>query len=124
MIGVYFLRKGKKVVYVGQSIDIHRRIKEHKQEKTKKFDNFTYVECNKNLLSTTEEAFILKFNPVFNIKKAEFSTIKKDVDGYKIIKVEDETHLQIKIQASQAGMSIKDYLQFLADKDKQGEQDG
>ena len=36
----------------------------------------------------------------------------------KIIKVEDYTHLQIKIQAAKAGKSIKDYLQYLADTDK------
>ena len=36
----------------------------------------------------------------------------------KMIQVEDDTHLQLKVQASKAGMSLKDYMQFLADKGK------
>ena len=36
----------------------------------------------------------------------------------KILQVEDKTHFQIKAQASAKGMSIKDYIQYLADKDK------
>lgn len=36
----------------------------------------------------------------------------------KIIKVDDETHKQVKTQASKKGLSIKEYIQYLADKDK------
>ena len=36
----------------------------------------------------------------------------------KIIQVDDSTHHQIKIQAAKAGMSIKSYIQHIADKDK------
>jgi len=36
----------------------------------------------------------------------------------KMLQVEEETHIQIKLQALKAGMSIKEYVQFLADKDK------
>ena len=36
----------------------------------------------------------------------------------KMLQVESDTHNQIKIQALKAGMSIKDYVQYLADKDK------
>ena len=36
----------------------------------------------------------------------------------KIIKVEDSTHKQIKKQALENDMSIKDYMQYMADKVK------
>lgn len=36
----------------------------------------------------------------------------------KMLNVGEETHKQIKTQAAKAGMSIKDYIQYLADKDK------
>lgn len=36
----------------------------------------------------------------------------------KMLQVEDETHKQIKAQALKADMSIKEYVQYLADKDK------
>jgi len=32
--------------------------------------------------------------------------------------VNEDTHKQIKLQALQNGMSIKEYVQYLADKDK------
>ena len=35
-----------------------------------------------------------------------------------ILKVSEETHRQIKTQASAKGMTIKEYVQYLADKDK------
>ena len=36
----------------------------------------------------------------------------------KMLQVDDKTHEQIKMQALKAGMSIKEYVQYLADKDK------
>ena len=36
----------------------------------------------------------------------------------KMIKVDDATHLLIKTKASAKGMTIKDYLQYLAENDK------
>ena len=35
-----------------------------------------------------------------------------------ILKVSDDTHRQIKTQAAAKGMTIKDYVQYLADMDK------
>jgi len=37
----------------------------------------------------------------------------------KMLQVEDETHKQIKKQALDKNMSIREYVQYLADKDKQ-----
>ena len=36
----------------------------------------------------------------------------------KMIKVTDETHKQIKVQAAEKGLTMGDYIKFLADKDK------
>jgi len=76
MVGVYLLLKSKKVVYVGQSVDIERRIKEHRAD-NKDFDDYSIVQCSKELLNTTEEAFILQHNPILNIRKAEITIISE-----------------------------------------------
>ncbi len=36
----------------------------------------------------------------------------------KIIKINEETHRKLKMQASSKGLSIKDYVEYLVDKDK------
>lgn len=40
----------------------------------------------------------------------------------KMLQVDNKTHEQIKIQALLRGMSIKEYVQYLADKDDTNEQ--
>ena len=123
MIGVYFLRKGNKVVYVEQSVDIKTRVKVHKREGAKKFDNFTYIECDKELLNTTEEAFILQYNPIFNIQKAEFKVgiRPKPIDGKHItIRFTDEEYEEyeaLKKASTKDERSINKYV-VLAVKEK------
>lgn len=78
--GVYFLKKENKVVYVGQSVNINRRVEEHK--KTKDFDSFDFVECDKDLLDCTENSFIMYYSPTLNIKKAEINTNSKIIKKY------------------------------------------
>jgi len=36
----------------------------------------------------------------------------------KMIKVKDETHRQIKVQAAEKGMTMSEYIQYLADKER------
>lgn len=43
IIGIYFLIKKTKVVYVGQSINIEKRINSHKRNKN--FDRVYTIEC-------------------------------------------------------------------------------
>lgn len=122
MIGIYLLKKNDKVVYVGQSINIEQRIKQHKKSE-KKFDDYMSIECDKNLLNETEESYILLFNPKYNIKRAEINTVKK-VYIYvaktksKMICVDDVTHKLAKVQADKAGMTLKGYIKYLVNKDK------
>jgi len=74
MIGIYFLKSNDVVVYVGKSIQIESRIKQHTKEGIKKFDNYCFVECNQEILSETEEFYILFHNPKYNIARAEKRT--------------------------------------------------
>jgi len=46
-----------------------------------------------------------------------FSNLNKRI-YMKMLQVEDNTHEQIKSQALENKMSIKEYVQYLADKDK------
>ena len=58
-IGVYFLVRGNSVVYVGQSINILRRVEEHRR--TKAFDSFAYIICDKAELNILESLYMLSF---------------------------------------------------------------
>ena len=68
MIGIYLLKKGDFVVYVGQSKNIDKRISDHTHG-DKVFDNVLKIECDYELLDSSERAYILMFNPIYNISK-------------------------------------------------------
>ena len=61
--GVYFLIKNKKIVYVGQSVNVFVRIKGHSG---KEFDSVTIVRCNKNALDKLESLYIHFLKPELN----------------------------------------------------------
>ena len=106
MIGVYFLRKKNKIVYVGQSTNIKQRICQHKSDPKKDFDNYTYVECKKELLDTTEEYFIFAHNPIFNIRKAVIST-GISTPKMNTIKINPELHRELKIMALEVDRTVE-----------------
>jgi len=60
---VYFLVDNKEVVYVGQAINLYRRIMEHKD---KIFDDVYYFETDNTELNVVEEYFIIAMNPKYN----------------------------------------------------------
>ena len=64
MIGIYFLLKRKKVVYIGQSTNIVSRIKCHSN---KEFDSFRVICCKKSKLHGYEKRWIVRFKPKYNI---------------------------------------------------------
>lgn len=39
-------------------------------------------------------------------------------DGFKRVKVEENTHTQLKTQAAAKGLKLQEYMQYLADMDK------
>ncbi len=121
MIGVYLLKQDDEVVYVGQSVDIKNRIKAHKKD-GKDFTNYISIECCKNLLNSTEEAYILLFNPKLNIRRAEIKTGKRlkvyeSQKGMKIVQLEDDIHAIAKDKARKLGMTLRGYLIMLIKKD-------
>lgn len=60
--GIYFLIRGKEVVYVGQSIEVHSRICKHKKE----FDSYAYIECDRKMLDRLESLYIHVLRPALN----------------------------------------------------------
>jgi len=65
-VGIYFLKYNNEIVYIGQSIDIKARINTHLSEKTKVFNDFSFIKCDKELLNETETAYIFQYDPIFN----------------------------------------------------------
>lgn len=62
--GVYFLIKDSRIVYVGQSINVHGRIAEHRRYK--EFDRFCFIRCEKENLDVLESLYIHVFRPELN----------------------------------------------------------
>lgn len=64
--GVYFLVKGDRVVYVGQSIHIQMRVREHSKDKD--FDSFSFIRCEKKKLNVLESLYIHALRPEYQGK--------------------------------------------------------
>lgn len=68
--GVYFLFKGDDLVYVGQSVDVHARLKHHRGAGflyTQWWDRVAVIECAPRRLEAMENAYILALKPRFNL---------------------------------------------------------
>jgi hypothetical protein len=68
LCGIYFLIKQKKVVYVGQSVNIPSRICTHFLDERKSFENFAFIECHPNQLDVWETLYIHTLQPEQNGK--------------------------------------------------------
>ena len=66
MCGIYFLLDAGEVVYVGKSINVGGRIREHRRDKLKTFDKFAFVQCKPEDLDETEARYIQEFQPKYN----------------------------------------------------------
>lgn len=64
LTGIYFLVKGKRVVYVGQSVSVLSRIAAHKRDKD--FDRFTFVPCERSQMDALESIYIHCLRPELN----------------------------------------------------------
>jgi hypothetical protein len=62
--GIYLLMQGAEVVYVGQSINVAKRIGAHIGQKD--FDRALYLPTQRKDLNRVEAAYIKKFNPIYN----------------------------------------------------------
>lgn len=65
-VGVYFLIRHAEVVYVGQSVNIHARMNQHRQAK-KDFDSFAFIRCEREHLDVLESLYIHTFRPRLNL---------------------------------------------------------
>lgn len=61
--GIYFLIKDDRIVYVGQSTSIMRRIGEHID---KDFDSYSYISCPQEALDLVESIYIFLYRPLLN----------------------------------------------------------
>jgi hypothetical protein len=62
--GVYFLRRGQEIVYVGQSVAVHSRVSQHRKDKH--FDNVLFLPCEREELNNLEGFFIRLLRPQLN----------------------------------------------------------
>mgnify|MGYP003652345809 CR=1 FL=1 len=61
--GVYFLVKGSRVVYVGQSVHISARLSDH--TKNKDFDSYAFIQCPPAKLDVLESLYIHALAPEY-----------------------------------------------------------
>lgn len=67
--GVYFLIQDDQVVYVGQSVSVDTRVRDHANNKyavnVKVFDRYAYIPCEKHQLDVLESLYIHALNPKY-----------------------------------------------------------
>lgn len=73
--GIYLLKEGNQVVYVGQTINVYRRLDQHCTDK--QFSEVYFKELPKALLNIEEQRIIEKYTPVLNIQFRGDSKIDK-----------------------------------------------
>lgn len=66
LIGIYFLIKNNKIVYVGQSVNIFKRIADHIRSEKMDFDSYSFENYPKKNLNLIEAEYIIKFEPKLN----------------------------------------------------------
>lgn len=71
--GVYFLIDGGSIVYVGQAVNVARRIQRHQRE-GRAFERFYFIPCPERELDALEERYIVALMPKWNRKWVEQST--------------------------------------------------
>lgn len=64
--GIYLLIDNHEVVYIGQTLNIHQRLKSHKD---KIFDRYHFFRCEIDKLNFFEEELIDRFRPKYNKSK-------------------------------------------------------
>lgn len=60
---IYFLIKKEKVIYVGKTNNLTRRLNEHK---AKEYDYYFYIKCAKDYAAIQEDRYIILFDPPLN----------------------------------------------------------
>ena len=61
---IYFLTKSNHVVYIGQTLNLTTRMKQHY---SKDFDNISFIEVSPEDANNVEVYYIVKYDPVYNL---------------------------------------------------------
>lgn len=63
---IYFLFQNGELVYIGQSTDLHGRIRQHKKRIGEQFDKVLYLEIDPIMMNEAEKTYIKHFRPPLN----------------------------------------------------------
>lgn len=66
IVGIYFLYRDNKLIYIGQTTDLHSRLASHRSAATTKFDYFRLIPCSRFRLKHYESRLIAYFKPELN----------------------------------------------------------
>lgn len=72
MTCVYFLLRSGRVVYIGQTINLRKRLPKHYK---KRYDAVRWILCPKELLLHYESRWINRFKPKYNKKPGPLSVL-------------------------------------------------
>jgi hypothetical protein len=64
--GIYFLEVGAEIVYVGQSVDVLKRISRHITD-GKRFDSYAFISCPPEDMDRLEKLYITALLPDWNL---------------------------------------------------------
>jgi excinuclease UvrABC nuclease subunit len=70
MCGIYFLVDDGEIVYVGQAVDLRRRLVEHYELGAKPFDSYFFLPTNESDLDAVEAHYIHALKPKYNHAKS------------------------------------------------------
>jgi hypothetical protein len=76
--GVYFLLDCEEIVYVGKSVDVRNRLKQHSDNLNKVWNRYFFIRCDREELDRLEAYYILRFRPKYNIAIPKVNDEKKD----------------------------------------------
>ena len=62
--GIYFLTLDEELVYIGQTINVYKRLADHRRDK--EFDNAYFLPITKTFLNSIETYFLNKYKPEYN----------------------------------------------------------
>jgi len=95
---IYFLSLCGEVVYVGQTLDITKRLNQHGD---KDFDSVSFFIIDSDSASNAEAFYIVEFNPVLNkvLPKSDYYKTAKSIKG-EICKSIDSKLESLKINCS------------------------
>ncbi len=71
--GIYFLKQGDEIIYIGKSVDVNRRVLEHRL--SMKFDNYEFERIAIGNLNAVEKFYVTKFQPKHNVVYGPHRTV-------------------------------------------------